>query len=312
MEESGPGSKPMQTIRRYLLPSIALAGVLLACVAGVHALASGSVDREGGAAIALLLLAAGSLAGALGLQGLKYRREARYAGALQEVLRVVELAGARSPETLTGAQATAICDRIVDGLARVFTHVSGARCHVSVEVMTPTREGAPRPPRSESGGYAVVNLSRDASASGEERDSRRRHRIEGNAAYLELYESPDCGAYYFRADAAAAPGRRSTEAGEGSHEEPERWTGPHRSTLVVKICHFERCRGEGDHTPIAFLWLRSAEPRAFDERYDIELMQRMARALSPVVTRCTQATKPTYDFRRQPGGALPMLGPKQA
>lgn len=301
----------MQTIRSYFLASIALGGVVLACLTGVYTLAFGNIDREGGAAVALLLLATGSLAAALGLQGLKYRRESRYAGVLREILCIVELAAARSPETLTGAQATAICDRIMDGLARVFTHLAGEACHVSIEVLTPTRDGAPRPPRTDSGGYAVVNLSRDASADRLGRDGRR-HPIAGNSAYRELYESSDCSAYYFRADAAADPEHRSTEAVLDTAAEPRNQARSYRSTLVVKICHFDRCRGEGEHIPVGFLWLRSLKPNVLDERYDIELLQRMARTLSPVVTRCAQATKPTHDFRRQPGDALPMLGPTRA
>jgi hypothetical protein len=301
----------MQTIRSYFLPSAALGGVALACLTGIYTLASGSIDREGGAAIALLLLATGSLAAALGLQGLKYRRQSRYAEALHEILCIVELAGARSPETLTGAQATAICDRIVDGLARVFTYLSGESCHVSIEVLTPKREGVHLSPRPDSAEYAVVNLSRDASADRLGRDGRR-HSIAGNSAYCELSERPDCSAYYFRPDAAADPEHRSTEAFLDTSAESRTLSRPSRSILAVKICRFERCREEGEHVPVGFLWLRSAKPNVLDERYDIELMQRIARALSPVVTRCAQATKPTHDFRRQPGGALPMLGPTRA
>ncbi|MEZ5365065.1 MAG: hypothetical protein R2748_22750 [Bryobacterales bacterium] len=41
-----------------------------------------------------------------------------------------------------------------------------------------------------------------------------------------------------------------------------------------------------------------------DETYDVEVMERMSRALAPIVTRCAQATKPTFDFRRPEVAAL--------
>ena len=81
---------------------------------------------------------------------------------------------------------------------------------------------------------------------------------------------------------------------------------------MVKICHAERCVNQGDHTPIAFLWLRSAVPNALDERYDVELACRMAQALSPVITRCVQATKPTHDFRRRSTAVQSQIGPSPA
>jgi hypothetical protein len=288
-----------------LLSVIAVGGGLLSFVTGIRSIVIGATSIEGTIAIVLLLLLVTSLGVALGIQGLTYGRAARYATAMPEILRLTERVWCSNPDTLTGTQATEICDRVVDSLAKIFCQISGARCHVSIEVLARTHE-EPGGPKRRSSDYLVLNLSRDSTSDGLDHEDRRRHAVEANASYREIFHDPSCGAYYFRDDVAADSGYFSSElkadalgASGGRSFRRGRWPLHYRSTLVLKICQAVKCRTEGEHIPIAFLWLRSPEPGAFDEVYDVDLMQRLSRALAPIVTRCAEATKPTYDFRRR-------------
>ncbi|MCB9385701.1 MAG: hypothetical protein H6509_13885 [Bryobacterales bacterium] len=279
---------------KSVLPLIAVGGGLISLVAGVRSILSGNTTTEGVVAIVLLLLLATSLGIALGIQGLSYGRASRYASSLPDLLLLLEKTWRNNPETLTGAQATEICDRAVDALAKIYGQIAGVRCHASIEILTPAGPEA-APLRRESGAYDVVNLSRDHSSQGAELGDRRRLRIDESSAYRQIFESTECGAYSFSDDAAVDDKLQTQDSTRPQH---------YRSSLMMKICQAELCRTGRQHAPIAFLWLRSPEPGVFDEVYDVEVMERMSRALAPIVTRCAQATKPTYDFRRPEAAAL--------
>jgi hypothetical protein len=287
-----------------ILPVIAIGGAVVSLLSGVRSIVAGDTSLEGTVSIVLLLLLSTSLGVALGIQGLTYGRAARYANAMPELLRLTERIWRQNPELLTGTQASEVCDRVVDALAKIFSQISGARCHVSIEILTRTHE-SPAGPQRRATDYVVVNLSRDSSSDGFDHEDRRRHSIEGNASYQAIFRDPSCSAFYFRDDVAADNSYFSTElkgemlpsARSGGFLR-DRWPLHYRSTLVVKICQAEMCRSDREHQTVGFLWLRSIEPGVFDERHDVDLLQRMSRAIAPIVTRCVQATKPSFDFRR--------------
>ena len=286
--------------------ALALGGGIASIIAAVSSVAFGATSLEGTVSIVLLLMLAVSLAIALGLQALTYGRASRYAGCMPQILQLAERIWRTDPSVMTATQATAMCDTVVEDLAKIFQQVSGARCHVSIEILTPTHEGI-RGPLRRADDYLVVNLSRDSSTNTLSHESRRQHPVTENSSYKTLFRSPACLTVFFRDDVAADQAYASTE--RGAEELSSRgagrrqWPLHYRSTLMVKICNAERCTEMLDHKPIGFLWLRSPEPGVFDERYDVELMQRMSRAVAPLVTRCVQATKPSHDFRRQQAAA---------
>jgi hypothetical protein len=286
--------------------ALALGGGIASIIAAVTSVAFGATSVQGTVSIVLLLMLAISLAGALGLQALTFGRARRYAVCLPEIMQLAENIWCADPSVMTGKQATEMCDTVVEGLARIFQQISGARCHVSIELVAPLHEGL-RGPLRRSSDYVVVNLSRDPSIDTLEHENRRQHPVDSNSSYRALFRAPGCQAYFFREDAAADMAYASSEYGAEElmalRRQRGRWPLHYRSTLMVKICHAERCAEQGDHKAIGFLWLRSPEVGAFDEQYDVELMQRMGRAVAPLVTRCVKATMPTYDFRRQQAAA---------
>ncbi|MEZ5365066.1 MAG: hypothetical protein R2748_22755 [Bryobacterales bacterium] len=235
---------------KSILPLIAVGGGLISLAAGVRSILSGNTTTEGVVAIVLLLLLATSLGVALGIQGLTYSRASRYASALPDILLLLEKTWRNNPETLTGAQATEICDRAVDALAKIYGQITGVRCHASIEIVTPAST-EPTNDRRESGEYVVVNLSRDQSTQGTELGDRRRVRIDENSAYRQIFDSPDCGAYFFSDDVTI-----DEKFELNDHTRPQH----HRSSLMMKICQAELCRTGRRHSTVAFLWLRSRNP----------------------------------------------------
>ena len=293
----------MHSRKTLALQTIAVGGGIASLITGVYALGGGVTSQEGTVAVVLLLLLSLSLGAALGIQALTYGRAARYAGAMSQVLRLMEEIGRCTPETMTGMQATAVCDRFVDDLAKIFCQICGAPCYVSIEILTPTR-AASGIVQKRSTDYLVVNLSRDKASESLPNQHQQRHSIDGNTAYREIFQNPACGAHYLSDDVAAGfystTELKADELARFSTDRlrRSRWPLSYRSTLVTKICRDEPCKTQDEHTTIAFLWLRSPATGAFNEEFDVDLMRRLSKAISPVVTRCTQATKPTFDFRR--------------
>jgi hypothetical protein len=285
-----------------------IGGGLVGIAVGGYSVITGATSMEGTIAIFLLLLLAASLGIALGIQGLTYARASRYFTAMPDILLLIERIWRNDPGILTGTQAAEICDRAVDAIAKVFSQITGAPCQVSIEILSRLREDEGGP-KLQSIDYLVVNLSRDSS-SREASQDRRRHAVDGNASYREIFHDAACGAFFFRDDVAADAAYFTSEIEAealattgGKLTGRTSWPLTYRSTLVVKICEADLCRSGREHMPIAFLWLRSAEPGVFDERYEVELMQRMSRALAPIVTRCVKATMRQHDFRRRQASA---------
>ena len=308
----------MQSRKTHILQAIAIGGGLASLVTAIYALAGGATSAEGAVAIVLLLVLSLSLGAALGIQALTYGRAARYAGALTQILRLTDKIGGYDPQLLTGTQAAAICDRMVDELAKIFSQICGAPCFVSVEILTPNREGLAQPLRRSSD-YAVVNLSRDTGSESLGPQQKRRHPVDGNSAFVEIFQKEECGAHYFSDDVAAERRFATTEvkAGEldgsgGGRLSRKAWPLHYRSTLVTKICQAEQCRAGIEHVPIGYLWLRSPSPAAFTEDFDVDLMRHMSKAIAPVLTRCVRATKPMHDFRRQSTVAQELARPTSA
>jgi hypothetical protein len=284
---------------------MAIGGAVVSLFTGVQAIVSGDASMESSISIVLLLLLSTSLGVALGIQGVTYGRAARYATAMPDLLRLTERISRQNPEMMSGNDATEICDRVVDALAKILTQISGAHCHVSIEILTRTLESSASFKRRAED-YVVLNLSRDSMSEGLDHEDKRRRLIEDNSSYSITFHDPSCSAFFFRDDVAADSAYRTSEmqanalpAARGVTFRRGRWPLHYRSTLVVKICQAELCRLDREHSAVGFLWLRSPEPGVFDERYDVELMQRISRAVAPIVTRCVQATKPSYDFRRR-------------
>ncbi len=304
----------MQSRRTYILQAIAVGGGLASLFTGLYAIVGGATSAEGTVAILLLLALSLSLGVALGIQALSYGRAARYARALGQILRLTDRVAALRPETLTGAQATEVCDRVVDDLATIFSQICGGPCFVSLEIMTPSHQ-SPSTALRRASDYVVVNLSRDAAGGDVTSQRQHRHSIDGNSSYRKIFHDPECGAHYYSDDVAAEESYNTTEtrpgelelAGRGRFGPGADWPLHYRSTLVVKVCKDDECRAGREHAPAAFLWLRSPMPGAFHEVFDVELARHMSKAVAPMVMRCVRANKPTHDFRRQSEVAVPAL-----
>ena len=308
----------MQGRKTYVLQAIAIGGGIASLLTGAYAIAGGATSAEGAVAIVLLIVLSISLGAALGIQAITYGRAARYAQALGQVLRLTGKLHRLSPETMTGLQATEVCDRFVDDLAKILSQICGSPCFVSLEILTPAHP-AHSPSLRRATDFVVVNLSRDSTLEAITGQHQRRHSVEGNTAYRQIFEDNNCGAHYICDDVAAESVYTTTELKadalvqlSAGRLKGRRWPLQYRSTLVIKVCQAEPCSTGEEHIPVAFLWLRSPVPGAFHEEFDVELARHVSRGIAPVVTRCVRANKPTHDFRRQPAAVPELARPTTA
>jgi hypothetical protein len=263
---------------------------------------------RGVAATVALLGAVSLIAVAFGLHASLHRRKLGYAAAAPDLLRIVEKARLADPYTLTPGQVVELCRSVLNDTADAFAKLTGARPFVSVELMASTVPTLPAAQASELRAidFVIETLCRDETSERLAGGLKLRMAVEANSSFRHIFRDPECSTFYHAGDVAKVRNFRCSlldALEERSSAAPARDSLHYRATLVVKICQRDRCTSRQAHFPAGYLCLHSPLPHAFDAAIDVEIVQSIARAMAPLVSRLAGATLPVRDFRRGVDGA---------
>ena len=248
----------------------------------------GPATADGRFALAILSGFAGILLLALTAQEFRYGRKSRYAEILRDLGKVAhDLELVVADPQRGAADVQAVCKRVVDRLASIFSMASATKCAVCIKVL----EGDPSAALEKVLRPKVKTLARDDSS--EERDRRAahvHHWVDQSTAFEEAATSgyfisnylPRLWSYKNSSFQAFGDPRNVNLPLVSALVRDLTWTLPYKSTIVVAI---RPQAPDAEHRLAGYLCLDSRSRGAFSSRYDVDIMVGVADCLYPLVQR---------------------------